>query len=370
MNDIDMSDDWRSGLSAEEIKEIYEHENEWINHLSDEEINEYYNQLEYEDSSLYIKRSEDDDNWIRIDDKSILHPDNPYYQKIIPRWDWIEITGEINESDLLILHNNLISFKELESYSNNNYHVYNVQSKGWKYNSYSNFRVLIQILPDKIMITMSIASTLLNQENYTENWIKNRLLLKQDTIRIKRLDLSFLILLDVSNVNVKLKYAKRKQVIMSDNMETETITLGSRKSDLRVNLYNKKIQLDEKRKTNIEGIKNLYNLEFTLKGEALKKWRSIIHERLTFHKDILSHYKPTQKSDFPYMYLYLNDPKLFKAKLSKKDKRRMDDHLRKLRKQLTQEKIDFDLEPLISEQLYFNHDMLTKKVKKLTGIDI
>lgn len=369
-----LEEEWRANLTDKELAEINEHNYAWLDYLSDEELNEYNNSSEAEDD-IYIKSSEDDQEWIRITDKSILHPDNPHYQKINPRWDWVEIKAVIKQMYYKELMDYLDKCADLELHSNYiTYWEYNLRNESHHsyYNKRSNFRVLIQKYDNEYKITMNISSILLNQPTYTDRFKHIRLLLNQQTIRIQRLDLSFLLLLDATNLNMSMKYAKKREMFMSEDMDTETITLGSRKSPVRAILYNKKVQLVEKKKRDLDNIEHLYNLEFTFTGEALKKWDSIIQERLILEKNIISYYEPkkNKKTDFALMYLFLNNRPLFKQRFLSKDERKMKRHLDELKEELKKRKIDFDLVPLILEAFGHSKNHLVKKIYDLTGIEI
>lgn len=369
-----LEEEWKASLTDDELAEINEHNYAWLDYLSDEELNEYNNSSEATDDT-YIKSSEDDQEWIKITDKSILHPDNPHYQKIHPRWDWVEIKAVIGQMYYKELLDYLDKCADLELHSNySSYWEYNLHSKSNRsyYNKHSNFRVLIRKDDNEYKITMNISSILLNQPTYTDRFKHIRLLLNQQTIRIQRLDLSFLLLLDATNLNMSMKYAKKREMFMSEDIDTETITLGSRKSPVRVILYNKKVQLEEKKKKDLDNIEHLYNLEFTFKGKALKKWDSIIQERLILEKNIISYYKPkkNKETDFALMYLFLNNRPLFKQRFLSKDERRMKRHLDKLKEDLEKRKIDFDLVPLILEAFDYSKNRLVKELHDLTGVEI
>lgn len=81
----------------------------------------------------------------------------------------------------------------------------------------------------------------------------------------------------------------------TDNNRIDTITLGTYKSDIRANLYNKKLQIEQKKRKTIDAIEYLYNFELTFHGNKsnkwdVTKWRTILKERVSFSKDILNYY--------------------------------------------------------------------------------
>ena len=358
-------EEWRDNLTPEELLELDKMKYTMLDGIDEEGSADYYDPHE-PNEKYYVKSSEDEQKWIEIDEKSLLHPDNPYHQKIIPRWDWIEIEGSIIKDK----YNDLICY--LKTFNNlvvQDPSEYNTYIKPYKEhnNKYSSFRVKIN---KKNKVTLNIASSYLRNEDYIKLFKKIRSYLQPNDILIKRLDLSFLLLLDVSNVHIKMKWAKKKQIFMSDNLETETIILGSYKSPVRTNLYNKKVQLEEKKKRYSPNIDYLYNLEVTLKNQALKEWDSIIKNRLTIEKNILSFYNPTQPNDFALMYLYLNEPALFKSKYEAKDKERMERHLRETRKKIKSDQIEFNLKPFIVEAFNYSKNGLAERVYDLTGVRI
>lgn len=383
MSDIDMYENWREGLSADELNELYDHEYGWLEELSQDELEEYYKPRGNKDESYYIKRSEDDDNYIEIDDKSILHPDNPYHQKIIVRWDWVEIEGIISAENYKKINNELIG-SELTYHKYNYTETYNFKEdyNRFKPNLYSRFRFKMVSYKDteteelKQKVTLSIASNLLNDDGFKGKFKAIRSLIDKNTIKIRRLDLSFLMLTDLTNINLDLKYSKTKTTVRNNDTDrVDTITLGTYKSNVRVNLYNKKLQLEQKKKKKIDIIPYLYNFEITLKGSNqnnwdVSKWRTVLNERVSLTKDIISHYNPTQKSDFSMMYLYLNDKALFKDKYTSADARRMSDHYKNLKQEMSKKDLNMNLVPLLEEVLNFNIERLSKEIYELTSMII
>lgn len=383
MSDIDMYENWREGLSADELNELYDHEYGWLEELSQDELEEYYKPRGNKDESYYIKSSEDDDNYIEIDDKSILHPDNPYHQKIIVRWDWVEIEGIISAENYKKINNELIG-SELTYHKYNYTETYNFKEdyNRFKPNLYSRFRFKIVSYKDtetgelKRKVTLSIASNLLNDEGFKGKFKTIRSLLDKNTIKIRRVDLSFLILMDLSNINLGLLYSKTKTTIRNtDNNRIDTITLGTYKSDIRANLYNKKLQIEQKKRKTIDAIEYLYNFELTFHGNKsnkwdVTKWRTILKERVSFSKDILNYYTPKRSSDFALMYLFLNDKALFKRKYSESDFRRMNRHSKKLEQHVKDKGLSVNLVPLLEEVLSVNKESLSNVIYDLTTIKI
>lgn len=363
---------------------------EWIDYLTEEERQDYYNwkyetieEFEKEKNNIFFKSFEDGQKLVHIPETSPLHPDNPYYQKFIPHWDWIEIHGELNEDKYDLVINELDGVKSLRSYASCYSKVYNIPDKYGYLPKYSNLRVKIEKRNNNqnYLITLSIASKERNKKLYKDLFIYVRSQLIKNTIKIKRLDLSFLTLLDLSDINIKYKYYKTQKITKSSKNETETVSLNEYNSATRINLYNKKIQLKQKKDNDIDiDIDYLYNLEFTIKEKdhkSILRWRHILDD-LTLNKNILNYYQPkqykqtkTSKNEYYYalMYLYINDRALFKQKYPKKMKP-MEREYKRTQKELEEKKIDFDYVPKLKEVLKDYESLLSQQIEDLTGCKI
>lgn len=322
----------------------------------------------------YIKTSQNNEKYIIESEESALHPKNAYYQKIFCKWDWIEIEGNIQDRMLDKLLYILESQDKLELTHETDYKkIFNLKSKGYNSNKYSNFRIAINENALKKTVKISLASSELNKKENKELFKDMQNCLIPSSVKLKRLDLSFLILADLHDVNFGFKYSKTKTTIKntnSDKTEIETIALGSYRSKVRAILYNKKNQLLEKKNKDIS-VKNLYNLEITLKDEKINSWRNILEERLIFETNILDYvnYKKGDKN-FAMLYLYLNDKPLFKKYFEFNDARRMDYKIKKARKKMQENNVDDNFKKYILEIFDFSKDRLTDEILELTNIRI
>lgn len=385
---------WLDNLTDEELDDYYEAQYGWLDNLTNEELDDYYNQEE-EERDVLLKGSSVKQKVVHIDAKSPLHPDNPYYQKLVVKWDWIGIIGFLPSSSYLQLTNYLDGFSDLKYSGSSLNRTYNIAANHNRGAKYSNFRVKINRnnITGDYYINLHFSSKEINDNKYRDRFKYIRSLLIPDSIKIKRLDLSFITLLDLSNVYIHLSHAKTRSVIKSNKKEsekttliesidsTETIALNVYKSKTRVNLYNKKVQLSEKKKIDID-IEYLYNLEFTFNqssdhGWEITYWRDIL-DRFTLNKDILAYYEPKEKKstklspkDFYYalLYLYVNDKPLFKQKYPDKMhtmKRQYDNTV----KELTDAGIEVNLVPKLKEALKNSEARLVEQVYELTGCKI
>lgn len=365
-----------SNFSDEELRLYYDSKYGWLNELNADELDEYFNPPTNEEEG-YIKSSGDGQKYDDISKQSPYHPENPYYQKIFVRWDWIEIEGIISDDNYETISSLLLS-KDLEKYSNQYTDIYNIVENGYYHyaNHYSNFRVKISKNTDEIKVTISIASNILRDVEYKAMFKKVRTLMEQDTIKIRRIDLAFLMLMDMPDIYMGLKYSRTQSIVRNTDINrVDTVTFGTYKSNIRANLYNKKIQLEEKRKITIDAIDSLYHFELTIHGNKqnnwdVSAWREVLKERVTLSKNIINYYNPKQEKDFAYMYLFLNDKVLFKSKYNQSDVRRMQRHFKELQAKVKDEKLGLDLVPILDEILDVNKKRLADEMLELTGLSI
>lgn len=382
MKDEWIEEDELKNYPEDVLEEYYEQKYAWMDEMDSSELDEYLSP-KTDDEFVYLKRSEDGHKYDEISKESPLHPENPYYQKIVVRWDWVEIEGNINADNYKLINKEL----NRNDFICNCWHATETYNLKEDYNfhnpnSYSRFRVKIISKKDietgetNRKLTLAIASNLINDEYFKEKYKTIRSLLNKNTIKIRRVDLSFLILMDLSNINLGLLYSKTKTTIRNtDNNRIDTITLGTYKSDIRANLYNKKLQIEQKKRKTIDAIEYLYNFELTFHGNKsnkwdVTKWRTILKERVSFSKDILNYYTPKRSSDFALMYLFLNDKALFKRKYSESDFRRMNRHSKKLEQHVKDKGLSVNLVPLLEEVLSVNKESLSNVIYDLTTIKI
>ena len=281
-------------------------------------------------------------------------------EKIIFKWDLIELKGSINDSILNDLINLLDADSTLASYKGATTITY---KKGKDVNFSTDFRARatfeVYIYLNSMTCKILISGVSMRKGHYKNLFIKIRN--QFINTKISKADLCCIIIDDLTNVYINYNHAKKRTTIRNTDLNRiETQTIGSRESSVRVNLYNKTQQLKDKKHKHLDF--DVYSLEFNLNKNFIHKWRNVL-DRLTLQKDILSNYNHKTIEDYAMMRLYIEDKATFKSLADTNTMRRMQYRFKKLKKEST----ETDLVPRLKKRLKESDSTLTVNLETWTG---
>lgn len=281
-------------------------------------------------------------------------------EKMIFKWDLIELKGSINDSILNDLINLLDADSTLISYKGATTITY---KKGKDVNFSTDFRARatfeVYIYLNSMTCKILISGVSMTTGHYKDLFIKIRNQFIDS--KISKVDLCCIILDDLTNSYINYKYAKKRTTIRNTDLNRiETQTIGSREASVRVNLYNKQQQLKDKKHKHFDF--DIYSLEFNLNNDSIHNWRNVL-DRLTLQKDILSNYNHETIENYAMMHLYIEDKATFKSLTDINTMRRMEYKF----KQLKEESTETDLVPRLKKRLKESDSTLTVNLETWTG---